>query len=64
VQMKKPMLAVSAIIVLLILTNDSYGQGIISYVDKDGVQVFTNIPPVNHVGNLKVTGPISSPVPG
>jgi soluble lytic murein transglycosylase-like protein len=39
----------------------SFGQALYSYKDENGIQVFTNIPPVNAVYDLKVTG--SPPVP-
>jgi soluble lytic murein transglycosylase-like protein len=34
----------------------SFGQALYSYRDENGIQVFTNIPPVNAVYDLKVTG--------
>lgn len=46
--------------------NVSYGQVLYSYVDQHGVQVFTNIPPVGKVSNLKTSGtpePALAPAP-
>lgn len=41
---------------------NSFGQSLYSYVDEDGVQNFTNVPPVNAVWDLKVVGSrISAP---
>ena len=37
---------------------NSFGEALYSYFDDNGVQVLTNIPPVGHVRNLKVTGSI------
>lgn len=42
----------------------SFGQWLYSYRDENGIQVFTNIPPVNAVWDLKVTGsPPPAPAP-
>jgi hypothetical protein len=38
----------------------SFGQQLYSYRDENGIQVFTNIPPVNAVYDLKITGSRSS----
>lgn len=44
--------------------NVSHGQVLYSYVDQNGVQVFTNIPPVGKVSNLKTSGtPEPTPAP-
>lgn len=45
------------------LESNLFGQGIYSYFDESGVQVFTNIPPVNRALDLKVTGNIPAPRP-
>ncbi len=43
-----------------IFGHNLYGQALYSYLDQNGTRVFTNIPPVNAVWDLKVTG---SPAP-
>ncbi len=43
-----------ALVFLAACANKSYGQALYSYVDENGVQVFTNIPPVNPVWDLKI----------
>jgi hypothetical protein len=44
---------------------NSFGQTLYSFIDENGVRHFTNIPPVTHVRDLKITGsvPASSPAP-
>lgn len=37
------------------------GQTLYSYIDENGIQVFTNVAPVDEVWNLKVTGSNSPP---
>jgi hypothetical protein len=62
-QFKKAVLLV--FIFTCVLVADVRSQALYSYVDGDGNQVFTNIPPVNPVFDLKVTGslPEASPLP-
>ncbi len=38
----------------------AFGQVLYSYLDDNGIRVFTNIPPVNAVWDLKVYGSIAS----
>ena len=38
---------------------DSFGQTLYSYFDDDGVRVFTNLPPVRPMQDLKITDAIS-----
>jgi soluble lytic murein transglycosylase-like protein len=45
-----------AIIAFVAFANYSFCQAMYSYIDENGIQVFTNIPPVKRVYNLKVTG--------
>jgi len=45
----------------VIFAHYSLGQALYSYLDENGIQVFTNIPPVNAVWNLKVTPSFKSP---
>jgi hypothetical protein len=61
--MKNFFLFVPAIVVVLTFGDSSFGQTLYRYVDEDGVQVFTNIPPVNRVQDLKITGSIPPPSP-
>ena len=51
------------IVALLLLGSNLYAQALYSYVDENGVQVFTNIPPVTQVRDLKITGAAPSPTP-
>jgi soluble lytic murein transglycosylase-like protein len=53
----------AAVVFFFLLGSNIFGQ-IYSYVDENGVQNFTNIPPVRPVSNLKVTGAaIQAPSP-
>jgi len=47
----------------LVFEGNSFGQALYSYVDENGVQNFTNIPPVRPVSDLKVTGTLAPAVP-
>ncbi len=46
----------------LVFECNSFGQALYSYVDENGVQNFTNIPPVRPVSDMKITG-TPAPVP-
>ncbi len=61
--MKNSVLFVAVAVMLLTLANESHGQTLYSYIDENGVQVFTNIPPVNRGEKLKVRGSVPSPAP-
>ncbi len=51
-----------AIAVLIIFFGNSlYGQAVYRYVNENGDQVFTNIPPVNQVRDLRIMGAIPPP---
>ena len=49
------------IVALFLFGSNLYAQALYSYLDETGVQVFTNIPPINQVRDLKITGAIPSP---
>jgi soluble lytic murein transglycosylase-like protein len=49
--------------VLLAMATGSQAQALYSYVDENGVQVFTDVPPANKVRDLKITGSLPSPNP-
>ncbi len=51
------------IVALFVFGSDLYAQALYSYMDENGVQVFTNVPPVKQVQDLKITGAIPSPPP-
>jgi Transglycosylase SLT domain len=46
-----------------IFSSSVRGQALYSYVDESGIQVFTNIAPVNQVFDLKITGSIPAVTP-
>jgi hypothetical protein len=48
--------------VLILLGQCLYGQALYSYVDQNGIQVFTNIAPTGPVSDLKITGASPAPV--
>jgi hypothetical protein len=56
--MTKALFSLAAIVVLAMFGDISFGQALYSYIDDAGVRVFTNIPPVNPVQDLVVTGSI------
>jgi hypothetical protein len=59
--MKNAFLSFAATLALLMLGRVSFGQPLYSYVDENGVRVFTNIPPVRDVQDLVVIGSAPSP---
>ena len=48
----------SIIFTALLCCNAMAQQELYPYVDADGTQVFTNIPPVGHVSNLNISGSV------
>ncbi len=54
--MNRMKLFFAAMIVFGVSLPCSFSQALYSYLDENGIQHFTNIPPVNQVFNLKVTG--------
>jgi hypothetical protein len=62
--MKSFLSLLSALAAFLVLGGNSFGQALYSYIDENGTQVFTNIPPVGNVYDLKITGtPLPPPAP-
>jgi soluble lytic murein transglycosylase-like protein len=59
--MKKFLFPLAATVAVVLLGQISFGQALYSYTDDSGVRVFTNIPPVNQVQDLVVTGSVPSP---
>lgn len=52
-----------AVLIPCVSVHNSYGQALYSYLDANGIQVFTNIPPVGSVRDLKIAGSIPSAAP-
>ena len=51
------------VIFLGIFCTNSSGQALYSYLDENGYRVLTNIPPVDPVSDLEVTGALPEPPP-
>ncbi len=51
------------IVALFLVSSNLRAQALYSYVDENGVQVFTNIPPIKQVQDLKITGAVPSQTP-
>jgi hypothetical protein len=60
-RLKITLLFLPTITALLMFGNNSYSQALYSYRDENGIQVFTNIPPVNQMRDFKINGAMSSP---
>jgi hypothetical protein len=52
-----------AIIVSCTSAHNSFSQALYSYLDENGIQVFTNIPPVGSVRDLKISGSVPAAAP-
>jgi soluble lytic murein transglycosylase-like protein len=59
--LKYGIFAFFVLLAAILNAGSSFGETLYSYVDENGVQHFTNIPPVINVKDLKITG--SAPVP-
>jgi hypothetical protein len=55
--------AVVGFLLSLSLVSQGFGQTLYSYVDENGVRIFTNIPPKNTPRELQITGPPPAPAP-
>jgi soluble lytic murein transglycosylase-like protein len=62
-RMKNALCFLLTAVALAACAGHSYGQALYAYTDENGIQVFTNIPPVGPVQDLKITGSIFSPAP-
>jgi soluble lytic murein transglycosylase len=51
------------IVAAALSAGNSFGEALYSYIDENGVQHLTNIPPVGYVRDLKITGSIPTPLP-
>ena len=56
-------ISVLILLAVSLFARNSSGQSLYSYVDENGVQNFTNVPPVNAVWDLKVVGSRVSAAP-
>jgi soluble lytic murein transglycosylase-like protein len=54
--MNKVLLQLAALAIVVLPGNALFGQALYSYTDESGVHVFTNIPPVNQIKDLVITG--------
>jgi soluble lytic murein transglycosylase-like protein len=64
--MKRLISLIFSIVILITFVQTSLAQKIYKYVDNDGVQVFTNIPPVDQISEMEVTGTpeqVNTPTP-
>jgi hypothetical protein len=63
--LKYRVFAIFIVIAGALSAGNSFAETLYSYVDENGVRHFTNIPPVTHVRDLKITGsvPPASPSP-
>lgn len=59
--LKYGILGFFVIIAAALSAGNSFGETLYSYIDENGVQHFTNIPPVTHVRDLTMTGLIPPP---
>jgi soluble lytic murein transglycosylase-like protein len=62
-RMRNVLFLLPALVSLFFFEQNSHGQTLYSYVDEDGIQVFTNLAPTNPTWDLKITGSDSSPTP-
>ena len=53
--------SLTAVLVCFFMGSATALGQVYSYLDENGIQVFTNIPPINQVRDLKITGAIPSP---
>jgi hypothetical protein len=58
--LKCGILGFTIIIAATLSAGNSFGETLYSYIDENGVRHFTNIPPVIHIRDLKVTGSVPS----
>jgi soluble lytic murein transglycosylase-like protein len=61
--MKKVFFCLSIIAALLVGDRCLFSQALYSYLDENGVRVFTNIAPTATVTDLKITGAVPAPPP-
>jgi len=61
--MKRALFLFTAMAALLLCSHYSFSQTLYTYVDEEGVQVFTNVAPTSPVANLKVIGAVPVPPP-
>jgi hypothetical protein len=54
--LKRIMLICAAVAAVEFSATNLFCQSMYAYVDENGVQHYTNIPPVNNISNFKVTG--------
>jgi len=60
---KKSAFCLTALFLLAIFSSNAFAEIFYSYLDENGIQVFTNIPPVENISELHISGALPPQAP-